>query len=53
MKTDRLFEDDTMSAGFRFSSPEELKSVAEELLQLSEKAELQELLQLIQGEELS
>ncbi|MCP4402830.1 MAG: ParB N-terminal domain-containing protein [bacterium] len=50
LKTDRFFEDDNMSAGFRFSSPEELKSVAEELLQLSEKAELQELLQLIQGE---
>jgi len=50
LKTDRFFEDDGMVADFRFSSPEELKAVAEGLLQLSAQAELQELLQLIQGE---
>ena len=50
LKTDRFFEDDNMSASFRFSSPEELKTVAEELLQLSKKTELQQILHLIQGE---
>ena len=51
LKTDRFFEDDNMDAAFRFSRPEELKTVAEELLKLSEKAELEDVLHLIQGEQ--
>lgn len=49
LKTDRFFEDDNLSASFRFSTPEQLKTFAEEWLKLSEKSELQDILDLIQG----
>ena len=51
LKTDRFFEDDTLTASFRFSTPEQLKTVAEELQTLSQKPELQAVLHLIQGNE--
>ncbi len=49
LKTDRFFEDDRLTATFRFSTPEQLKTTAEELLKLSEQAELQNVLSMIQG----
>lgn len=49
LKTDRFFEDDDLAATFRFTSPEQLKSFAEELLTLAQKPELQDILDLIQG----
>ncbi len=49
LKTDRFFEDDELSATFRFNSPEQLKTFAEQLLCLSQKPELQKVLDLIQG----
>jgi ParB family chromosome partitioning protein len=49
LKTDRFFEDDNLSATFRFQTPDQLKTFAEKLLQLSQKPELQDLLDLIQG----
>jgi hypothetical protein len=48
-RTDRSFEDDRLTATFRFSTPEQLKTHAEELLYLSEQAELQKVLGIIQG----
>ncbi len=50
LTTDRIFEDDSMNAAFRFSSPEELKTAATELLRLSETPELDTILRLIRGE---
>lgn len=49
LKTDKFFEDDELSASFRFQTPEQLKTFADELLQLSQKKKLQDLLSLIQG----
>ncbi len=49
LQTDRFFEDDRLTATFRFSTPEQLRTTAEELLRLSEKAELQNVLGIIQG----
>jgi ParB family chromosome partitioning protein len=49
VKTDRVFEDDKLTTTFRFSTPAELKTFAEDLLALAEKPELQKLLELIQG----
>lgn len=49
VKTDRFFEDDRLTTTFRFSTPEELKTFAEDLATLAEKPELQRLLELIQG----
>ena len=51
LKTDRFFEDDSLAITFHFQTPEQLRSVAEELLELSQKPELQHLLDLIQGQE--
>ena len=48
-KTERFFEDDDLSVAFRFQTPDQLKKFAEELLQLSQKPELQSLLGLVQG----
>ncbi len=49
LQTDKFFEDDNLSATFRFQTPDQLKVFAEELLQLSQKKKLQDLLDLIQG----
>jgi hypothetical protein len=49
LQTDRFFEDDTLSAMFHFQTPEQLRTFAEELLKLSQKTELQHLLDLIKG----
>ena len=51
LKTDRFFEDDDLSATFRFQTPEQLRTVAEVLLEISQKPELQYLLNLVQGKE--
>jgi ParB-like chromosome segregation protein Spo0J len=51
LKTDRFFEDDELSASFRFQTPEQLEAFAKELLHLSQKPELQDLLDLIQGKQ--
>ncbi len=50
LKTDRFFEDDQLSATFRFETPKQLKTIAEELLALSQNPELREVLHLIQAE---
>jgi hypothetical protein len=49
LTTDRFFEDDDLSATFRFQTPEQLRAVAEALLELSQKPELQQILDLVQG----
>jgi ParB family chromosome partitioning protein len=49
LETDRFFEDDNLSATFRFSTPEKLRKFAEELRELSQKVELRDVLDLIQG----
>jgi len=49
LKADRFFEDDDVSVTFRFQTPDQLKTLAEELFELSQKKELQNLLSLIQG----
>jgi hypothetical protein len=49
-QTDRFFEDDRMTVEFRFRTPEELRQTAEDLTALARKAELQRLLDIIQGE---
>ncbi len=48
LTTDRSFEDDTMTATFRFSTPEQLATIAENLAQLARQPELKTLLSLIQ-----
>jgi len=48
LTTDKSFEDETMTATFRFSSPEQLATVAEHLAQLARQPELAPLLRLIQ-----
>ena len=50
LETDPFFEDDGLSVAFRFQTPGELQTLAEALLQLSQKTELQALLSLIRGE---
>ncbi len=49
LKTDRFFEDDTLTAAFRFQTPEQLKIIAEDLVRLSETPELQDVLDVIHG----
>ncbi|GAK57026.1 hypothetical protein U27_03990 [Candidatus Vecturithrix granuli] len=49
LATDRFFEDDALTASFRFQTPEQLHTLAKELLRLSEQPELQDLFTLIQG----
>ena len=49
LTTDRFFEDDALTASFRFQTPEQLRAAAEELVRLSQQAELHNLLTLIQG----
>lgn len=49
VSTDRFFEDDALTASFRFQTPAQLQAIAEELSQLSQKPKLQQLLTLIQG----
>lgn len=49
LTTDRFFEDDALTASFRFQTPEQLRAMAEEFLRLSEQPELQDLFTLIQG----
>lgn len=49
LQTDRFFEDDTLSATFRFQTPEQLKTTAEHLLKLAQMPELKEFFSLIQG----
>ena len=51
LKADRSFEDDSISATFHFSSLNQIKMMADELLKLSQKAELQNMLTLLQGKE--
>lgn len=48
LTTDRAFEDDAMTATFRFSKPEQLAGIAEHLAQLARQPELETLLRLIQ-----
>ncbi|GAK51869.1 hypothetical protein U14_03115 [Candidatus Moduliflexus flocculans] len=48
LTTDKSFEDETMSATFRFSTPEQLAVTAEHLAQLAGQPELNTLLRLIQ-----
>jgi hypothetical protein len=53
LRTDRFFEDDHLSAAFRFSTPDQLKHLAEELLDLSQQPALHDLFALIQGQQAS
>ena len=48
LATDKSFEDETMTATFRFSTPEQLAATAENLVQLARQPELNALLRLIQ-----
>ena len=50
LTADRYFEDDALTATFRFASRDQLAAVADELRQLAAQPELETLLRLIQGQ---
>jgi ParB-like chromosome segregation protein Spo0J len=53
LQADPMFEDDELSVTFRVQTPEHLQAVAAKLLQLAQKPELQELLALLSGKNIS